>query len=135
MGYTTRFTGELGFKDEPTRAQLAQLSSFFGKDIRHEVEGAYYVQFELSPGFAGMRWDGSEKFYGAVEVVNYLTRKMREQWPNFSFVGQLAAQGEDPDDRWILKVKDDGTAVEVKTPPTGSKVKCPECDHEFYVEQ
>ena len=41
------------------------------------------------------------------------------------------AQGESIDDCWKL-VMQDGKAIEVKTPTSGTKVTCPECDHEFY---
>lgn len=141
MGYTTQFKGVLKFKAEPTREQLAELKQYLGGDLRGldpscnavREDFAVYIQFELASDFSGIQWDGSEKFSGPVAVVNWLTVKMREVWPEFAFTGQLAAQGEDVDDRWILKMVN-GVATKVETPPTGRRVECPHCEQHFYID-
>jgi hypothetical protein len=90
MGYTTRFTGALKFKSEITIPQLKELQKWFGE----ECPGASYVQFELTKEMDGIQWDGGEKFYQVPECVNFLTKHMREQWPDFAFTGELQAAGD-----------------------------------------
>ena len=137
MGYSTNIKGSLKFAADPTREQLAYIKQFFGKDIRKLEPGRehefYYIDLELTDDLLGIQWSGAEKTYGMVDMVNWLGGKMREKWPNFAFVGQLACQGEDADDRWKLVLRE-GFAVRVDDPPAGRKVECPECGHYFFVE-
>lgn len=138
MGYTTRFTGQLGFKTEPTATQLARLNEMFGEDCRDHPEwgttGLYHVDLELTKDFKGVMHDGSEKSYDMEKIVNVVTQQMRKEWPDFSFTGSLAAQGEDAEDRWQLYVGDDGIAEKRKTLIVGTRCVCPECGHNFIIE-
>lgn len=74
----------------------------------------------------GIEWDGAEKFYDAAEWMEYLIDHFLKegaeasqvddpQFEEFTFDhtvnGIIEAQGEDPQDRWNLVVKDN----EVKT--------------------
>ena len=140
MGYNTDFVGQLSFASEPSRAVLAKINSILGKDIRDidpnpsESPGEFcYIDLELLEDFSGIKWDGSEKTYDMPGIVNYLTKKVREVDPSFCLVGQLAAQGERAEDRWILKMVD-GVATVVPNSPTGKKVRCPHCEEDFFVE-
>jgi hypothetical protein len=126
MGYTTKFTGVLKFKNPLTIEQLKVLSPLLGE----EWPGGY-VQFELTKDLDGIQWDGSEKFYKAPETVDWLTAQMRKQWPDFAFTGEL--QGEEFDDRWRLVINSTGYAAKVELPPPGQKVTCPHCRRKFYV--
>jgi len=138
MGYNTEFRGELKFTKELTGSQLAVLSSYLGEDCRNHPEwgrsiGNYYVNLSLLPGFDGLEWDGSEKTYEMVEIVNFIIDKMMEIMPDFGLTGKLLAQGEDIDDRWELIIKNN-VAVKVDVKPSGTKIQCPHCGESFYLE-
>ena len=139
MGYTTKFQGSLGFKHEPTAQQLAALNEMFGEDCRDHPEwGAtdlYYIDLELTSDFAGVKHDGSEKTYDLEKIVNVVTSQMRKRWPDFSFTGSMAAQGEEVDDRWQLFIEEDGRATRREVKVVGAKCICPECGHKFIIEE
>lgn len=136
MGYSTDFTEELKFTQELTASQLAKVKNFLGKDCRNhpewEAPGLTYVDLELLDDFSGLKWDGSEKTYDMVGLVNMIIRNMRQDMPEFGFTGKLLAQGEDIDDRWELLIED-GFAIKKDVPQTGSKVTCPHCEEHFYL--
>ena len=117
MGYTTTFDGELLFADELIASQLAALKSMCGEDCREHPEWSVtsltYIDLELNTDFTGLQWDGSEKTYDLVEKVNLVLTQMRKRWPNFSLKGQLKAQGEDFQDRWLLTIGTNGFAQRV----------------------
>ena len=129
MGYSTDFSGVLTFKEELTATQLNKLNSFLGEDCRNHPEweasaGLYYVDLELTEDFSGIKWNGAEKTYDMVDIVNMILTNMRKVIPDFNLEGKLLAQGEDIDDRWEL-VMEDGLAVRREVPHTGQKVTCP----------
>lgn len=140
MGYTTSFQGELKFKQELSATELAELRKYLGKDRRDIGWGKdkldvfwCHIDFEFNDDFSGIRWDGSEKFYDADDVVNFLTDRMREKYPEFELVGELSAQGESYDDRWILRMVN-GVATRIEHPRVGQKIECPHCGDEFVLE-
>ena len=135
MGYSTQFTGELKFVNEPTAKQLAALNAMFGEDCREHPEwdtaGLYYIDLELTPDFSGVRWNGAEKTYDLDELVNVVTLQMRKTWPEFSFTGSLLAQGEETSDRWRLIIGADGIASKVAVIETSGQIECPHCHQHF----
>ncbi len=138
MGYTTKFKGQLGFAKEPTVQQLGALNAMFGEDFRDHPEweepDLYYIDLELTPAFDGVRHNGAEKTYDLEKIVSAVTKVMRKTWPDFSFTGNLLAQGESIEDRWILRIGDDGMAARHKTAVTGKRVVCPRCEEAFILE-
>ena len=116
MGYTTEFKGELKFKKELTGAQMKHLGKYLGKDRRklgwegmaaHEKYGSWcHIDLEFNDDYTGLRWDGSEKTYEMCRIIEFLTDRMREKWPEFELTGELFAQGEDSDDMWRLRMED-----------------------------
>jgi len=139
MGYTTQFSGVLKFANDITVAQLKELKKFLGEDMRDHPEwgdmgDCHYLQFEVSPEMDGLQWDGSEKFYGAVDAVNIITRNMKKQFPDFAFSGELLAQGENIADRWRLVVEN-GVARKEDNPIKGKVVNCPHCGEDFIIGQ
>jgi hypothetical protein len=75
---------------------------------------------------SGLEWDGTEKFYAAEEwmayLINHFLKPAAEasksddpQFSQFTFDhvlgGEIEAQGEQPDDKWLLKVKDNEVTV------------------------
>jgi len=135
MGYTTEFTGMLGFKADPTNKMLRKLINLFGVDSRRRNDAPkaewLYNCFEITAGLDGIEWDGGEKFYGAVDAVNWMTKIMREEYPDFSFKGEMLAQGEDVEDLWRLVVDEKGIAKKIEVVLSGNTVVCPECGKSF----
>lgn len=152
MGYHTDFKGILTFKHEATAKQLAELKKYLGNDVRDIFNipqnrmpkelyqngkyGSYWchIDLELTDDFSGLQWDGCEKTYDLEHIVNWLSDKMREQWPEFELEGKMQAQGEDMDDRWEL-VMESGWAVKKKLVVTGQKITCPHCEEDFILEE
>lgn len=144
MGGSTDFAGELKFKKELTGSQLAELIKILGEDCRDHPEwgegdpdyvrlNLSYIQFELLEDFSGIKWDENEKFYDAVEKVNLVTRLMREHVGDFELIGQLNAQGEEFNDRWVLRMSN-GQAFKEDVIIVGQKITCPCCEEEFTLE-
>ena len=148
MGYDTKFTGKLTFAMEPQVKALARLARILGKDYRTILSLArddprfvapvkpdwYSTDLMLTDDFDGICWNGTEKCNGMVHAVNAVTLWMRCVYPSFRLCGELEAQGEEPEDRWLLVMDDDGRAKRVDKPVKGVKVTCPECRHAFVVE-
>lgn len=141
MGYTTRFTGELKFDPELTASQIVKLESMFQEDCRKHPDwdggkGLYYIDLEFNDDYSGMRWCAAEKTYDMEKLVNVVILEMRKKWPSFGVTGSLSACGEDIDDRWTLYIDEkDGLAHKAKVLIVGTKVQCPECEHEFYIKE
>jgi hypothetical protein len=138
MGYQTNFTGELKFNRQMTPLELAWIEKCMGFDLPHNFEGyiyphgkPHYVQLEVTKSGTGIQWDGSEKFYDAVQAVNFVIDNARREIPDFSLSGQLEARGEDIGDHWFLKIGVDGFAECVNAPSIGDAVTCPNCNHKF----
>jgi hypothetical protein len=139
MGYSTEFKGELRFTSEATASQLAKLNAMFGADCRKQPTWAapnlYYVDLELNDDFTGIRWNGAEKTYDLDKLVNVVLTQMRKQWPDFGLTGMLVAQGEELEDRWMLRMGDDGWAHKDKLAVSGHVVTCPHCSGRFVLEE
>lgn len=134
MGYSTQFSGKLTFTNQLTGAQLYKLSQYLGQDCREHPEwGAphlTYIDLKITNEVDGLEWDGSEKTYNLPEIVNLLTTEMRKQFPDFALDGYLLAQGEEIEDRWMLKMQN-GEAVSVKISDNGPTIQCPHCERTF----
>lgn len=137
MGYCTSFMGELKFTKELTAKELAAVKSFCGEDCRDhpEWEGSEdltWIKLELLDDFSGIKWSEVEKTYNMTECVNLIIINMKKKYPDFGLTGKLIAQGEEIGDLWELVIGEDGLAIKVKTPPSGTKIECPQCEEEFY---
>lgn len=142
MGYCTDFQGALKFSRKMVGKELFIIKQYLGEDLRDHPEwgdfkdsygyGMTHMDFDLSSDFNGIEWNGSEKTYYLTEKVNILIKLVQKDIPDFSLEGQLIAQGEEWDDRWILKMKDN-VAFKEDVVIVGDKVTCPECDCEFVV--
>lgn len=140
MGYNTIFKGELKFKNDITPKALAKLNGMLGEDFRDHPDwngkGLYYVDLLITKDFTGVRWDdGAEKTYDLEKIVMAVIAVMRRDFPDFALTGSLTAQGEDAEDRWDLVMDKSGTtASKKKVAIPGTKIKCPSCEHTFYVD-
>jgi hypothetical protein len=139
MGYHTEFKGKLEFTTEMTATQLAALKKMLGEDCRdhpeYEAPGLYYIDLELMEDFSGLEWSGAEKTYDMEQLVNVVIKQMRKQWPEFGLSGILAAQGEDIEDRWELRIGDDGFAQKRKIVISGTRIVCPHCEGTIILEE
>lgn len=137
MGYTTEFEGVLKFKHEISVPQVAKLNEFFGEDPndhpewkRREGDKYSYLQYELTKDMTGIKWDGNEKFYYAVEAINLIIDNMKAEFPEFELQGELLAQGEELGDVWKLEIVD-GQATRKDIVMAGEIYECPHCDEQF----
>ncbi len=112
MGYDTKFIGELKTVEPLTDDQADALDDLISTRGDVEFEGLNLYNFDFVVTDDGIAWSQDEKSYDMVEKVNYLTTKMREQWPEFAFTGYLEAYGETAGDVWVLFMQDDGRAVQ-----------------------
>jgi len=142
MGYSTEFEGTLYFTEQLTAEQSQALDKILGEDVRDHDEWEHdedsyvtYIDLEVTRDNDGIKWDGSEKTYGLDEAVNIVLREMRKQFPTFGLTGQIRAQGESMDDRWILMMDDDGDAVKQDVVFNGKKITCPHCEETIYLEE
>jgi len=141
MWYCTTFTGQLKFPTDMTIPCLTLVKSFLGKDCREHPEWGHpeltYIDLTLTDDLSGLEWDWSEKTYDLPEKINLIITEVRKHYPNFTLTGQLNAQGEDFDDRWILEFASDGSGLAVSTPLviSGKVIKCPHCDEKFQLEE
>lgn len=139
MGYSTDFYGTLKFTEDLTGSQLAYLKTFFGEDPGDHPEWIKpdsnygYLQYELTKDFSGIEWDGSEKFYYAVEACNLIIANMKAKYPLFGLTGSLEARGEEVGDVWTLAIID-GKAKHVDRLNVGDTVTCPHCQEKFLLE-
>lgn len=142
MGYSTDFTGILKFNRAMSNMELAYIEKCMGFDLPDDLEGyiyphgkPHYIQLQVSKDRLGIQRDNSEKFYKAVEAVNFVIDNVRREIPDFGLTGQLQAQGEEIGDHWFLTISDDGFAKKIDTPKLGDKVRCPNCSCEFDLEE
>jgi len=140
MGYSTDFKGELKFKIEPNASQLAELKKFLGKDRREigfkednlvydsdeDDEYWYHINLEFTDDFSGVKWNGAEKTYGLNYIINFLTKQMKKTFKDFELIGELSAQGEEADDRWVLKMIK-GVAIKIELTEIFKECVCPHC--------
>jgi hypothetical protein len=148
MGYSTDYHGVIRFKQEPTASQLAHLNSFLEKDRReimrpdgrkgygeHEIEDWWHhIDLQLTDDFGGLEWNGHEKTGPMHAIVNFLTDRMRERWPDFAFEGKMDAQGEEIGDVWQMVIGEDGRARRVDVVLVGKIVTCPHCGEKYILE-
>lgn len=138
MGYNTDFKGVLRFASDLSGKQIAALSKILGEDCRDHPEwdagDLTHMDLELTDDYEGLKWNESEKTYDLEKKVNVIIRLMRKQWPDFGLTGQLAAQGEDMNDRWALVIGEDGWAQRQEIALTGDVVECPHCGEKFALE-
>ena len=142
--HKTHFEGQLYFGTpggELTTKQLAKLKNILENSAKqnpnweHQTDYVGYFNFALADDFSGIQWAGEEKSDFIFEQVNTITKFMRENIPDFRFKGQLLAQGEDPKDRWLLIVGEDGRAVRQEIIFDSNPVCCPNCSFEFFIEK
>lgn len=126
MGYSTSFDGVLELNVTISAQELALVNKIINEDC--------YFDIEITDDFSGLKWNGSEKTRGMVEKINSMIDQVTEKYPDFMLTGELRAQGEEFDDRWILRMIDN-RAVKIDLVNTSESICCPNCRYEFYVSE
>lgn len=139
MGYNTDFKGRLEIVHPLTEEQITHLDTILDEDCRDhpewETDGLYYVDLVLSSNAKYLEWNGAEKTYDLDQLVNVVITQMRKKWPEFSLSGEMFAQGENFDDRWILRIEEDGFAHKIRIKFAGKTTTCPHCGEKFSTEE
>ena len=139
MGYSTEFKGKLNFTTDLTGKQLAKLETYLGEDCRDHSEWGVphlsYIDLKLTKDYSGVEWDGSEKTYDLEEKINFIITEMKKEYSEFGFMGELLAQGEDIEDRYLIVIDEDGKAVKRDVIVQGTVIKCPNCNCKFQLEE
>lgn len=111
MGYDTKFKGILRFTSELTDNQLFKLKTYLGEDCRNHPEwntiNLTYIDLKLSNDNSGLEWNGYQKTYDLDYKIDFVISEMKQSYRDFGLTGELLAQGENIDDRYILKIVDD----------------------------
>lgn len=139
MGYTTQFEGELKFNRELKASEILKLQSVSGEnpddlagwERRNKEDELSYIQYELNKTLDGLKWDGSEKFYCAVEALNFILHNLRKESPDLRLIGFLRAQGEELGDIWEIRIDEEGWAYRKELPTMADIVECPHCSEKF----
>lgn len=137
MGYNTEFKGVLTFNSDIKVGALRKLTTYLGEDCREHPEwdrpDLTYINLEITEEYVGLQWNGAEKTYDLVDKVNLVIREMQKKFPEFALEGELVAQGENMNDRWILKMENN-VAVKKSIVITGEIITCPHCGEKFVLE-
>lgn len=142
MGYNTKFVGVLKFTTELTASQIVALKGMCGEDCREHPEWrtklnrAYFddldrIKLKLTDDFTGLQWSGVEKTHALDKCLEVVIEQMRKRWPKFNLIGALAAQGEQLEDRWELRMGEDGWPQKLPLAIVGKVVTCPHCERKF----
>lgn len=105
MGYTTDFTGEWKVTPPLTKRRVEILTKFAGE--RHEggTFPDYWCQWVPTSNGEYINWDGGEKFYEYGPWIEYLIKTYLTPW-GCKLNGEVEWQGEDSDDRGMIRITD-----------------------------
>ena len=103
-----------------------------------------WCKWEPTEDGTGIEWNGAEKFYDSAEWMAYLIDHFVGRFPKakgeLSFLkghtlnGTISAQGEEPDDMWLLHVKDNVVSIEELTVVPSGDVRVIGGDDPYMVE-
>ena len=135
MGYDTSYVGEFKINKPLNAYQIKHIENIFGEDCRTHLEwGATdltYIDLELSKDKKRIIYDGSEKSYDMTEKLALVVKLMRAVVPDFQLDGEFVCQGEDYNDRYLIKTnslgdfeKEDLAYVKI---PESTPILCPHC--------
>ena len=116
MGYDTSFKGELKFSESLTERQLQHIQLYLGKDCRDypewKTKDLTNIDLKLSKDNKGIEWNGSQKTSNLDKKIKFIIDEMRKVIPNFIIKGNLLAQGENIEDRYLICVDEFDVYVE-----------------------
>ncbi|MBC8553450.1 MAG: hypothetical protein H8D23_27860 [Candidatus Brocadiales bacterium] len=113
------------------------LGTMMGEDCRDHVNwfpessGLTYINLFVGADSYGtyLGWNGDEKSYDMTRKLNFISKHMARQSIVFKMEGEMLCQGKDMDDRYYIRIDDNGEAFEL--PVDKDKIICPNCNHAF----
>ena len=112
MGSYTDVTGVLTFKNELSIAEYKRLERYVDLDIRDVPENEqgdgewYYNSYQINEDATGLIVEEGECVRDLDEIANWITDRMRAEFPNFTLEGELFAHDRDYDDKYKIKMVD-----------------------------
>lgn len=104
MGYTTEYEGSVTITPPLTAKMVDRFNSY--AEERHDGDGptryAIHCDWRVNAEGTEIAWNGAEKFYdGAAWMAWMIDRYVPA---NRDVNGEIHAEGEEPGDRWLLRV-------------------------------
>jgi hypothetical protein len=122
MGYTTEFTGSIKLGRKLTFSEAKELVDLANNFKADEVEAATgirtYMQWVPTESLDAIVWDGNEKFYEYLPLLEWLCGKWLKE-RGIAANGELIWSGESRDDVGRITVVNN--AVEARAHPAGGK--------------
>ena len=130
MGYTTEFHGQFQLdKQMNDLSILDKLNEWADCCKDAPING--YCQWKLSKDRMAIQWDGNEKFYDYDKWLQFIIDLLL--LPNhYILSGKVEFQGEAITDHGWLYIEEN--IVKIRK-IVGKVIKCPECGHQFMIEQ
>ena len=113
MGYTTEFDGFFKFNKPLTTEHMNAISDLYS-DLydtydSNECPNSYF-QWEISKEGIRLEWDGKEKFYNYIELLEYIVHKMVIPW-GYTLNGKVVWSGEEVTGCGVIEIKDNVISV------------------------
>ena len=109
MGYNTSFADQINIVP-PLSAEKVAFLVKFSQERHDSVEfPGWNCQWVPTEDGTAIVWDEGEKFYQSPEWMDYL---IKNHLQGYVLNGTISAQGEEPDDMWLLHVKDNRVSIE-----------------------
>ena len=109
MGYTTDFEGKIDIVPALSEADVSKLNAFASERHDGPEFPGIWCDWEVAEDGGEMGWNGNEKSYEMETWMVYLIQNFLQ---GHVLNGTLSAQGEEPDDMWLLHVEDNVVKVE-----------------------
>lgn len=106
MGYTTTFSGVFYFNKSLTPKIIEKLRELEGMDGRDfdDDRPQGYCKWNLTKDLKGLAWDGGEKFYGYIEWLEWIIKRILKP-AKIEINGMVEYQGEFVEDCGAIIVK------------------------------
>ena len=118
MGYTTTFYGKFKLSRKLTDEEFTILINFSNASHNHIDHPNNRCSWAPSLDGKNFEWNGVEKFYNAIEWLEFVIDKFFEPW-DILLNGDVKWKGEDENDKGIISIKD-SIILPIKKYPTGA---------------
>jgi len=111
MGYTTTFKGSIKIEPPLSWQEANKINSFCnGRQDERSSTKHPGIWCDYTCTTTEIKWNGSEKSYDMVQWMEFLIMEFFRPFGR-KLDGQMEAQGEDFNDRWLLVVTDNIVSV------------------------
>lgn len=104
MGYQTNFSGSIVIEPPLTAKEVSDLNSFSYQPHDPNEFPGHYCQWIATNDGTQIEWDGGEKFYDALEWMQYIVEHFVLPG-HHEANGEIFADGEETDDIWWIVVE------------------------------